>query len=193
MRTKTNFMAMNGLMDKYTPAVRGIVSDSEAALIREELELETRDDLELNDVRDTAVMLYGQMASEAEKSQGIQAMMELMDAMSAVTAVIDQEKASREMPGCEVRKYQLGPKYAVASGLGDEFMRASGKPDFTQDPAEARTWNTPQDAAVMAGYAATQYGGPMSVVRIQECRDVFPVQDVPAETARLKKSQGGGP
>lgn len=192
MRTKTNFMAVQELMAKYTPAQRGIVSDAEAALIREVLEIDTRDDLELNDVRDSAVMLYGQTADQAQKDKGVQAMMELMDAMSAVTAVIDQEKAVRDQPGNQVRKYQRPPRYAVAKDLGDEFMRAAGQPAFSQDPGDARVWDKPQDAAVMAGYAATQYGGPMSVVRIEACRDVFPVHDVPAETARLAKLNQAG-
>ncbi len=190
MRTKTNFIAVRELMDKYTPAQRGIVSDAETALIRETLEVETRDGLELDDVRDAAVMLYGQAADHAEKEKGVQAMMELMDAMSAVTAVIDMEKADREMPGGEVRKYRRPPRYAVAKDLGDEFMRAAGQPPFSADPADARVWPKPQDAAVMAGYAASQYGGPMSVVRIETCRDVFPVHDVPAETARLASLTG---
>lgn len=198
MRTKTNFMAVQELMAKYAPAQRGIVSDTEATLIREILEIDTRDDLELNDVRDSAIMLYGQTADQAQREKGVQAMMELMDAMSAVTAVIDQEKAVREQPGNEVRKYRKDTRYAVAKDLGDEFMRAAGQPAFSQDPADARMWAKPQDAAVMAGYAATQYGGPMSVVRIETCRDVFPVHDVPAETARLAKlgrnaAQGGNP
>ena len=188
MRSKTNFIAVRDLMAAYTPARMHVVSDAEAALIREMLELDTRDGLELDDVRDAAVMLYGQTAAETEKTKGVQAMMALMDAMSAVTAVIDQEKFSRQQPGHEVRKYQKEQRYAVASGLCDEFMKAAGQPAFSPDPADARAWAKPQDAAVMASYAATQYGGPMSVVRIETCLDVFPIHDVPAETARIAKA-----
>lgn len=191
MRTKTNFQAVQELMARYAPAQRMVVSDAEAALIREVLELDGRDGLELDDIRDTAVAVYGQSAAQAEKDLGLQAMMDMMDAMSAVTAVIDQEKAARQLPGQAVAKYPVEPRYAVARNGNSEFLRATAKPAFSADPSQARKWVQPQDAGVMAGYAARQYGAPMSVVRIETCRTVFPVRDLAAEQAKFRNGAGG--
>lgn len=191
MRTKTNFQAVQELMARYAPAQRMVVSDAEAALIREVLELDGRDGLELDDIRDTAVAVYGQSAAQAEKDLGVQAMMDMMDAMSAVTAVIDQEKASRQLPGQAVSKHPVEPRYAVARNANSEFLRATAKPAFSADPSQARKWVQPQDAGVMAGYAAKQFGAPMSVVRIETCRTVFPVRDLVKEQAKFQNGAGG--
>lgn len=194
MRTKTNFQAVQELMAKYAPARRMVVSDAETALIRDVLELDGRDGLELDDVRDMAVAIYGETARHAEQEQGVQAMMGLMDAMSAVTTVIDQEKAARQLPGQAAAKYPVEPRYAVASESNSEFLQASGTPAFSPDPAKARKWPTPQDAATMAGYAARQYNKPMTVVRIETVRTVFPVRDLAAEQAGCRtdrKAQEG--
>lgn len=98
-RTKTNFQAVQELQGKYVPAARGIVSKTEESLIRDVLEIGTRDDLELQDIRDAAVMLYGQMANSGDQTpDGIKKTMELMDAMSGVCGVIDAEKNTRGLP-----------------------------------------------------------------------------------------------
>ena len=99
MRTKTNFEAVRSLQSKYRPAVCGIVSDQEKDLIRTELELDARSDLELQDARDAAVMLYCQAPQPADgRAAEPAACMGCMDAMSAVCAVIDEEKCKRGLP-----------------------------------------------------------------------------------------------
>lgn len=96
-RTKTTFHAIQGLHERFSPAKMHVISDKEAGLIRTELELEARTDLEVQDVRDMAVMLYSQYAEIAEKKHGLVAMQTEMDAMSAICAVIDAEKSRRGM------------------------------------------------------------------------------------------------
>lgn len=96
MRTKTNFQAVQSLQAKYKPAVRGIVSDQEKSLVRAELELDARSDLELQDARDAVVMLYGQ-ASQALDGKPAE-LVRCMDAMSGACAVIDEEKSKRGLP-----------------------------------------------------------------------------------------------
>lgn len=184
MRTKTNFQAVQELLANFQPAQRGIITDPEAAQVRSILELDARDDLELDDIRDMAVAVYGQTADSRQTAMGIGAMMATMDAMSAVTAVIDGEKSARQQPGMAVTRYALPPRYAVATNGNTEFLRAAGTPAFSKDPADARKWARRQDAEAMAGYAVKQYRRPMSVVRIDTCRTVLPV--------RGANIQGGG-
>lgn len=192
MRTKTNFQAVKELMARYTPKTRGIVTDDEIALIWDILELGGRDALELDDIRDMAVAVYGQSAEQVEKASGMPAMMQMMDAMSAVTDVIDREKFRREQPGCQVAVHACPPAYAVAWHGNREFLRPAGKPEFSPDPAKARTWASPQDACTMAGYAARQYHDPMTVVRIETRHAVFPVLDMIAEQAAFQANNKTG-
>lgn len=96
-RTKSTFKAIQGLHDRFSPAQMHVISDQEADTIRTELELGGRTNLEIQDVRDMAVMMYSQYADLAEKQRGIAAMHAEMDAMSAICAVIDSEKAKRGM------------------------------------------------------------------------------------------------
>lgn len=176
MRNKTNFTAIKDLMDKYKPARMGIVSAAETAMIRDALEIAGRNDLELDDVRDAVVMLYGQTAQQIEQDQGVQALMEHMDAMSAITAAIDAEKASRSVPGAEVKTYPEQPMYAVSADSGTTFLTSSAKAPFQADPACARKWQSPADAMAMAGYAATAHGKPdAGVVRVETVTTVFPL------------------
>lgn len=98
MTTKTDFHAVMELKEKYTPACPGIVSAAESALIQEILEFGSRNDIELQNIRDVTVMMYGKWADVQEQRNNHPAMMKLMDAMSAVTAVIDQEKFRRGLP-----------------------------------------------------------------------------------------------
>lgn len=179
MRSKTNFNAVQELMARYSPAQRGIVSNAEADLIRSVLELDRRNGLELDDIRDAVVMLYGQTAGQAEKVQGVTAMMDMMDAMSGATAVIDQEKACRALPGQAVVAYTKPPRYAVADAATGHFMSPSAKTPFSPDPERARKWPTEQDAAVMAKYAEKQFGRPMATARIETVRTVFPTRPAP--------------
>lgn len=95
MTTKTDFHAIMELKDRYTPAQRGIVNDSEEELINATLELKSRTNIELQNVRDMVVMLYGKFANH--EGNDVQKVMELMDAMSAICGVIDQNKLERGM------------------------------------------------------------------------------------------------
>lgn len=96
MTTKTDFHAIQELREKYTPKVRGIVSGEEAKTICEVLEIDKRNNIELQNIRDMIVMLYSKWTDSAMEDDSKKAM-ELMDAMSAITCVIDHEKFKRGM------------------------------------------------------------------------------------------------
>lgn len=96
-RTKSTFKAIQGLHDRFSPTQMHVISDQEADTIRSELELNGRTNLEIQDVRDMAVMMYSQYAEIAEKKRGLEAMRAELDAMSAICAVIDNEKTKRGM------------------------------------------------------------------------------------------------
>lgn len=95
MTTKTDHYAIMELKKAYIPAERGIVNAVEEKLIREVLELNDRNGIELQNIRDTAVMMYSRWADALQKANNISAIMVTMDAMSAVTHVIDMEKIRR--------------------------------------------------------------------------------------------------
>lgn len=96
MTTKTDFYSIRELKEKYTPEQRGIVKEAEIKMIREALEINTRTNIELQNVRDMTVMLYSKWTDAAMESDSKKAM-ELMDTMSAICCVIDQEKWGRGM------------------------------------------------------------------------------------------------
>lgn len=97
MTTRTDYHAIMELRGKYVPARPGIASAAEIAMIREVLEISARNDIELQNVRDMTVMLYGRWADRKRESD-IPAAMDLMDAMSAICGVIDAEKLDRGLP-----------------------------------------------------------------------------------------------
>lgn len=104
MTTKTDFHMILDLREKYTPKTEGIVSKGEADLIRDTLEIEQRNNIELQNVRDMVVMLYGQWFDQkrnqynlTKDKKAFDKSREYMDAMSAITCVIDQEKIKRGM------------------------------------------------------------------------------------------------
>lgn len=91
MTTKTDFHAIQELREKYTPKVRGIVSGEEAKTICEVLEIDKRNNIELQNIRDMVVMIYGQWFDKSrdqyleDKKKGVQAVdksAEYLDAMS---------------------------------------------------------------------------------------------------------------
>lgn len=95
MTTDTDFHLVQELRSRYAPAQRGIVDAAETRLIRSVLQLGQRTDIEVQNIRDVSVMIYGQAAAnETDPAKSVA----LMDAMSAVTAVIDEEKGRRGMP-----------------------------------------------------------------------------------------------
>lgn len=97
MTTKTDYHAIMDLREQYTPAQPGIANVAEIAMIREALEISARSDIELQNIRDTAVMMYGRWA-DGEREKDVSATMNLMDAMSAICGVIDAEKLDRGLP-----------------------------------------------------------------------------------------------
>ena len=67
--TKTDFQAVMELRENYTPARRGIVSRIETETIQEVLELSQCNNIELQNIRDIAVMLYSKWAdTQREKN-----------------------------------------------------------------------------------------------------------------------------
>lgn len=97
MTTKTDYHAFLELRNAYTPAQRGIVTDAEAQTIRRILELDTRNDIELQNIRDVCVMQYSSLVDPMlhEDGEYKTGTLKLLDAMSAVCAVIDREKVER--------------------------------------------------------------------------------------------------
>ena len=98
MTTKTDFHVIKELKEKFTPVQRGIVAADEVKMIREMLELDWRNNIELQNVRDMVVMLYSQWSGSQRQKDNILAAMQMMDAMSAITHVIDIEKSKRGLP-----------------------------------------------------------------------------------------------
>lgn len=98
MTTKTDFHAIIELKKRYTPACPSLVSDNEAELIREVLEISIRSDIELQNIRDVTVMMYERWVHSQQQEGNVSASMQLMDAMSAIAHVIDMEKSKRGMP-----------------------------------------------------------------------------------------------
>lgn len=98
MTTKTDYHLISELKSRYTPAQPGIVSAAEAELIREVLEINSRNNIELQNARDMVVMLYGQWADVQREKGNVPAVMQMMDAMSAITHIIDMEKVKKGIP-----------------------------------------------------------------------------------------------
>ena len=98
MTTKTDYHAIMELKESYTPTQRGIVTTDEVKMIRKVLELDQRNNIELQNIRDTTVMLYSQWSDSQRQKDNIPTAMQMMDAMSAITHVIDMEKSARGLP-----------------------------------------------------------------------------------------------
>ena len=97
MTTRTDFQSICALRDTFKPAKRGFINGEEAAQVRTALELDARNDIELQNVRDMSVMLYGQWGDSTRDGdeRATADTMALWDAMSAICAVIDDEKFKR--------------------------------------------------------------------------------------------------
>lgn len=97
MTTKTDYHALKELQNIYHPVTRGIVTENEARTICNVLELDVRNDIELQNIRDMAVMLYSERAEQYRADGDINIAIVEIDAMSAVCAVIDREKVKRRL------------------------------------------------------------------------------------------------
>lgn len=184
MRSKTNYQALWGLMKKCKPAQLFVVDGYEAGQIRDSLELSERTDLELSDVRDAAVALFSQWATnEADGKKQIR----IMDVLSAVTAVIDQEAASRTRPGFAVTSHKQPDCYAVAFDQNTSFLKYGDPITITDDPAMAMAFLDIEQAIQMAGTAANRRNAPATIVRIAAEYTIYPVNDVPAEIRKNKE------
>jgi len=91
MTTKPDYNLIQDLMKVYSPQTRGIVTDKEAQVIRDKLELNKRTVIELHNIRNTVVMMF----MDDVKSEEPEKMYDKMDAMSAITTVIDGVMISR--------------------------------------------------------------------------------------------------
>lgn len=98
MTTKTDYQSVIELKKVYSPAMRGVISVPEEKLIREVLELTTRNDIELQNARDTVTMMYSRWASSPKRVSNIPAIVDVIDAMSSICCVIDHEKSKRGLP-----------------------------------------------------------------------------------------------
>ena len=65
MTTKTDFHSIMELKENFKPKERGWIDQEEAAQVKKVLELDGRTDIELQNIRDMAVMLYGQWSSSS--------------------------------------------------------------------------------------------------------------------------------
>lgn len=184
MRSKTNYQALWGLMEKCKPAQLFVIDDREIGQMRDSLELSGRTDLELSDVRDTAVALFSQWA---EKEPDSKKQIRIMDILSAVTSVIDQEIASRARPGFAVASHKQPDCYAVAFDQNTSFLKYSDPVTITDDPALAMTFRTIERAVQMAGIAANRRNVPAAIVRIATEYTIYPVNDVQAEIRKDKE------
>lgn len=77
------------------PKERGWIDQKEAAQVKNMLELDARTDIELQNIRDMAVMLYGRWSSSSRENGDYEEMDAYMDAMSAICAVVDDIKMRR--------------------------------------------------------------------------------------------------
>ena len=96
MTTKPDFDAIQELDAVYSPKTRGVSTADEVATIKTVLGIQHRTNIELQNIRNAVVMLYGQKADSAKTD--VNKCLKIMDAMSAIVQVIDEEKSKRGMP-----------------------------------------------------------------------------------------------
>lgn len=92
MTTKPDIQELMELSQKYKQKAFGILTQSEESLIKTTLEIEARTSIELQNIRDMAVLLYEQLAKN--ENTAAKSIMR-MDTMSAICAVINSEKFKR--------------------------------------------------------------------------------------------------
>lgn len=91
--TKTDFAAIQELRKSLRLAQMSVISESEMQTVQNILELKTRSDIELQNIRDAVVAHYALAACNNEVNTP-----KIIDAMSAITATIDREKVLRGLP-----------------------------------------------------------------------------------------------
>lgn len=95
MTTKTDFHSLMELKESFHPQGRRWINNGEAELIKRALELETRSNIELQNIRDMAVMLYEKWSSSSRADGKYEEMDVYMSAMSAICAIVDSIKVQR--------------------------------------------------------------------------------------------------
>ena len=95
MTTKTDFHSLMELKESFHPQGRRWINNGEAELIKRALELETRSNIELQNIRDMAVMLYERWSSSSRTDGKYEEMDAYMSAMSAICAIVDSIKVQR--------------------------------------------------------------------------------------------------
>ena len=86
---RTYYQMIQGLRD-YNPAERGFTSDAEFEMIEEHFSLSKMTLLELMNLRDMVVLVYGGWLDDA--TDDFKKQRALMDAMQSITSVIDRFK-----------------------------------------------------------------------------------------------------
>lgn len=94
---KTNVQMLRELKDWF-PQERGILTFNELYVVKATLHLEKMDELQLRNMRDTAVMFFDKFMPE-DKENNISEVMKISDKISAITGVIDNVLWRK---GCEV-------------------------------------------------------------------------------------------
>ena len=95
MTTKTDFHSLMELKESFHPQGRRWINNGQAELIKRALELETRSNIELQNIRDMAVMLYERWSSSSRADGKYEEMDAYMSAMSAICAIVDSIKVQR--------------------------------------------------------------------------------------------------
>lgn len=95
MTTKTDYHAILELRESYTPQAHGFVTKEEREKITQILELKSRSDIELQNIRDMSVMVYQQFVDCAQANNLVEKVLQEMDKISAICHVIDLEKVER--------------------------------------------------------------------------------------------------
>lgn len=96
MMDRTDASMLMKLKDKFRPAARGVLSAAEVDLVEATLQIKARTNVELQNVRDMAVMFWGRLADPS--TGGPAATIDRMDELSGICGVIDMEKSRRGMP-----------------------------------------------------------------------------------------------
>lgn len=90
MTTKPDYNAIMELKG-YTPANRGFISTKEVEFITEVLELNSRTEIELRNIRNAAVVWMGMKADREMEDGNSRDGLAWMDKMSAVCRVVDEK------------------------------------------------------------------------------------------------------
>ena len=88
---KTNFQMIMDIRD-YRPETRGITSISEIKMLMNHFGLDKMSLLELQNLRDMVVLMFGEWMQDDRSKGEIDEMMKKSDAMQSITCVIDHFK-----------------------------------------------------------------------------------------------------